>query len=224
MDQLQKNEILASAKINRVKKIPIVESPYAPTEQNVIWLKDGVMYAFNGTEWEELYSSGGGSDEAFKTPIELPLELPVDEEGSMNSRNYRLSFEGGSYDAIESFPIYVIGHYSNGYTLLGTIDGSYISRNVESSETIEDGESTEYDAGSRFVVNYQEDTYNIYLTVAKGQYKDDGELLDYDGVVCNYTLSSGYQDFSDWPLSVVVDVEYNTTKYPEREAEPAVEA
>lgn len=60
MDQKLKNEILASAKTNRVHKIPIVESPFEPEERNVIWLKDGVMYYFNNGEWESLYSTSGG--------------------------------------------------------------------------------------------------------------------------------------------------------------------
>ena len=222
MNQVQKNEILASAKTNRVHKIPIVESPYAPEEQNVIWLKDGVMYYFNNNEWESLYSTGSGSDEAFETPIELPLELLLYEKStsSSNSREYILFFKNGSYDTIEDFPVYVIGHYSNGYAPLALINGDYLLREIKTSEYIEDGESAEYGSGSRVMMQYNEDDYIIRLSVEKEQYKDEfvGELLDYDRVKC---ICEVYEEnFSDWPLSIVIDTEYNTTKYPEREIEP----
>lgn len=76
MNQQRKNDILASAKTNRVEKIPIVESPYPPEEQNVIWLKDGVMYYFDNNEWEALFSSdeGGGGDDPEPTPEPLGPE------------------------------------------------------------------------------------------------------------------------------------------------------
>ena len=59
MDIQRKHELLAQAKSNRVSNIPIVESETEPNTTHCIWLKQGVMYAFENGVWEALNGEGG---------------------------------------------------------------------------------------------------------------------------------------------------------------------
>lgn len=59
MDIQRKHELLAQAKSNRVSNIPIVESETEPNTTHCIWLKQGIMYAFENGVWEALNGEGG---------------------------------------------------------------------------------------------------------------------------------------------------------------------
>ena len=59
MDIQRKHELLAQAKSNRVSNIPIVESETEPNTTHCIWLKQGIMYAFENGQWEALNGEGG---------------------------------------------------------------------------------------------------------------------------------------------------------------------
>lgn len=99
MDQKLKNEILASAKTNRVHKIPIVESPFEPEERNVIWLNDGVMYYFNNGEWESLYStSGGDTPEPEPEPLDPKYVVTPIEFVNFESKSMTMGGESFSYN------------------------------------------------------------------------------------------------------------------------------
>lgn len=72
MDATRKHELLAQAKSNRVSNIPIVESETAPNTIHCIWLKEGVMYAFENGQWEAITGEGGGGGGGI---IKLPVQF-----------------------------------------------------------------------------------------------------------------------------------------------------
>lgn len=73
MDIQRKHELLAQAKSNRVSNIPIVESETEPNTTHCIWLKQGIMYAFENGVWEALNGEGGSGSGG--GVIKLPVKF-----------------------------------------------------------------------------------------------------------------------------------------------------
>ena len=73
MDATRKHELLAQAKSNRVSNIPIVESETEPNTTHCIWLKQGIMYAFENGQWEAITGEGGsgGGGGVIKLPVKF---------------------------------------------------------------------------------------------------------------------------------------------------------
>ena len=72
MDIQRKHELLAQAKSNRVSNIPIVESETEPNTTHCIWLKQGIMYAFENGAWEAITGEGGsGGGGVIKLPVKF---------------------------------------------------------------------------------------------------------------------------------------------------------
>lgn len=71
MDIQRKHELLAQAKSNRVSNIPIVESETEPNTTHCIWLKQGIMYAFENGVWEALNGEGGSGGGLIKLPVKF---------------------------------------------------------------------------------------------------------------------------------------------------------
>lgn len=72
MDIQRKHELLAQAKSNRVSNIPIVESETEPNTTHCIWLKQGIMYAFENGAWEAITGEGGsGGGGVIKLPVKV---------------------------------------------------------------------------------------------------------------------------------------------------------
>lgn len=71
MDIQRKHELLAQAKSNRVSNIPIVESETEPNTIHCIWLKEGVMYAFENGQWEAITGEGGSGGGVIELPVKF---------------------------------------------------------------------------------------------------------------------------------------------------------
>ena len=213
----------------------VINSETAPEDKTAIWIKNNSIKAYGNKGWKSLKSGsdeGGGDTDyspeailknAFNGTIRYPIEFPKQNEES--SLAY-YGIENPQYHNFGTSTIYIIGKYNSGiptipnYMLLKTIDLSiegvieYICNYFTSS--LENG-SYQYD--NRCEILYG--AYNnsciegiaYYSGYNSSSPREDPEQHDYMSVdLRKYDVLSN----EDFPDSVILDTEYNTTKYPER--------
>ena len=190
------------------------------------------MYVYGNSGWESLKSGGdeGNTDvtpqkfmkSIFSNTAKYPLEIPIQKKTGVNSARYWLDCD---YSNFGNVPVYVIAKFDDsgtiGYTLSHTIDTTtnpeqvYYDINIGAVPT--EMEIDYMENGCKYFRS-SDGSKGVYeVEFSSGLYEDDNEeLSEYSGVYAIYTDYTGNYQTNGLPVSIILDTEYNTTKYPER--------